>query len=422
MKKLIRKTWPKIRLVTIKGGKFYRVDARRVGTNGKQETFKFQKDAEKRAAEIEKHFSTNGSEGLAFPVEIRGMALTATNLLQPYGKTIIQAAEFYKAHLNDQKKRQDSALVSVLANAWHTEKKSGKQKKLREDTLRGIYEVSEVLKKEFGDRRILDLTTPDLRKYLDEQKVGLRRKFNLRSLLSQFFNWCISHEYLKENPAAPIRIHVNTTDVAIFTPSEALGLLKKCEKSFKDLLLYHAISLFAGLRPNECRLLKWEQIHLEEKTITVLAETSKTKETRNVPIEATLMAWLEEYKPAKLKGSIIPHQNFIKRAQAFHSALGYKGNGENPEAPDWPQDVMRHSYGSYWLAKYKQRAVLAEHMGNTVEMIKKHYKRVVSKADFTEFWRIVPGYDGQGSMKNTPPSREELKQVRARKLRAGLTG
>ena len=77
--KMISKTWPKIRQVIIKGQAFYRVDARRTGTNGKQQNFKELNAAERRAREIEKHFSTNGTEGLTFPVEIRGMAITATN-------------------------------------------------------------------------------------------------------------------------------------------------------------------------------------------------------------------------------------------------------------------------------------------------------------------------------------------------------
>jgi len=28
-----------------------------------------------------------------------------------------------------------------------------------------------------------------------------------------------------------------------------------------------------------------------------------------------------------------------------------------------PRDVLRHSYGSYWLVKHKNRAQLAENMG-----------------------------------------------------------
>jgi len=83
---LIRKTWPKIRIVTIKGEKFYRVDARKTGTNGKQETFKSQKVAESRATEIEEQFSGNGTEEPAFPAELRGMALTGEKILRPHGR------------------------------------------------------------------------------------------------------------------------------------------------------------------------------------------------------------------------------------------------------------------------------------------------------------------------------------------------
>jgi integrase len=421
VKKLIRKTWPKIRHVVIKGEPFFRVDARKTGTDGKQETFKLRAEAEARALEIERQFAASGTEGLTFPAELRGMALTAQKLLEPFGKSIVQAAEFYRTHLEETQKRRDSALVSTLATAWHAEKESGKHRKLRSDTIRGIRQTSELLAKAFGQRRILEVTTSDLRQCIDALDAGLRRKFNLRSMISQFFNWCIALGHLEKNPATPIKIHMTIKEVTIFKPGEALRLLKECEAEFKDLILYHVISLFAGLRPNECKLLKWEEIHLEENTITVLAETSKTKETRNVPIEPTLRAWIDAYKPAILNGSIIPHRNFTKRAQALHAALGFKGQGQNPTAPEWPQDIMRHSYGSYWLAKFKQRAVLAEHMGNTVEMIKKHYKRVVSKADCAEYWRIVPGYDGK-TMPLHVPTDEEIDAARVNRIQKVLAG
>ena len=80
---------------------------------------------------------------------------------------------------------------------------------------------------------------------------------------------------------------------------------------------------------------------------------------------------------------------------------------------------MRHSYGSYWLAKYKQRAVLAEHMGNSLQIIKKHYRQVVSKSATTEFWRITPTYDGKSETFNQP-SEEEGRQMRAARLAAVL--
>ncbi len=117
-KALIRKSWPKIRVVETKGQVFYRVDARRTGTNGKQESFKSKKEAEGRAAEVATQFGANGKEGLSFPAELRGMALTGDKMPRPHGKTILQAVQFYVAHLEADQQRKDSALVPILAQQW----------------------------------------------------------------------------------------------------------------------------------------------------------------------------------------------------------------------------------------------------------------------------------------------------------------
>jgi integrase len=157
---------------------------------------------------------------------------------------------------------------------WYDYKKSGKTKQPRAATLKGIEETTETLKTIFAGKRVLEVTTADINWYLDKLglKIGLRRKFNIRSRLSQFFNWCISRGHAATNPCDKIEIHVNGKDeIAIFTPAEALRLLTLCREKpeFKDLVLYHAISLFAGLRPSECQLLTWENVNLKEKTLTV---------------------------------------------------------------------------------------------------------------------------------------------------------
>jgi integrase len=417
---LIRKTWPKIRIVKIKGQKFYRVDARRAGTHGKQESFKSQKEAEARAAEIEEQFNGNGTEGLAFPAELRGMALTAEKMLTPYGKTLLQAAEFYKAHMDAEKKRIGSATVSELAHQWYQDKKSGKAKKLRAATLKGIHEAHETLKTVFAGKHILDLTTDSIQTYLDGLSAGLRRKFNINSRFSQFFNWCIRHGHLTVNLCDKIDIHVDGKDITIFSPTEALNLMTVCKEKHPDLVLYHAISLFAGLRPRECQLLKWEHVHLEEKTITVLAATSKTKESRNVPIEPNLLVWLEQTNEAGRKGFVTKQVNLVKRLKALHVALGYRSAGKNEEAQEWPQDVMRHSYVSYWLAKFKNRATLAENMGNSIQIIKRHYKRVVGKSECAQYWSITPTYDGTGEIQTVIPQ-AEVKKARGKRLAAVLS-
>ena len=225
--------------------------------------------------------------------------------------------------------------------------------------------------------------------YLNSLNVSQRRKYNIRSLTSQFFNWCIKRNYTTFNPASKIEITVPRSDIAILAPDEAAKFLKTCEDEFPDLTPYVAISLFAGLRPTECALLKWENIHLDEMQITVRHDTSKVSETRNVPIEENLCRWIGNYK-VDTKGFVTKQKGLRNRLQRLRMKMGYKLNGVNPDGPSWKEDTFRHSYASYWLGRNKDRAHLAENMGNSINVIKSHYKQIVSTTDTEAFWGIVP--------------------------------
>jgi integrase len=213
----------------------------------------------------------------------------------------------------------------------------------------------------------------------------------VRSRFSQFFNWAIKFKHTTLNPCSGIEIELPSKDPEILTVEECKHLMKVCEDKHKDLTLYTAICLFAGLRPTECKLLKWEQIHLEEKQITVLHGTTKVKETRNVPIEENLMQWLHNYKGER-KGLVTPHTkaNLRPRLERLRVDAGYKLLGENPDGKVWVEDVLRHTYASYWLGRTKDRSHLAENMGTSLKMIKKHYKQVVSASSTAAFWAITP--------------------------------
>ena len=89
-------------------------------------------------------------------------------------------------------------------------------------------EAAETLKKLFPNKRVLEVTSADVNRYLDSLKVGLRRKFNVRGRLAQFFNWCIAHGHIATNACEKIEIHVDSKDVTIFAPAEALRPLTVC--------------------------------------------------------------------------------------------------------------------------------------------------------------------------------------------------
>jgi len=399
-KNLLRATWPKIREIKIKGQKLFQVDARKKGTNGKQESFSDREEAQERATAIAAEFAANGNEGLALPADLRFMAIKGDEILKPYGKSILQACEFYRDYLAELEASRAGETVDKLAREWHNYKFSGKQKKLRGDTLLGIRNAATELIKAFGNRPVTSITETDVRTYLDNLPVAPITKKGKRNLFGQFFNWAIEHNKgIKINPASKnIRYIEEAKEVAILTPVEAVTALRLCEKKYPQLTLFHAIGLFAGLRPAECKLLTWENVHLDERIIYVGFETSKVKESRRVPIEDNLVKWLEATPPEERKGLVVRKENFGNIVREMRAELGYKykterhGKALNPngEKGGYIPDVLRHSYGSYWLAKNQNRAQLAENMGNSIDVIKKHYKRVVTKADTETFWEILP--------------------------------
>ena len=56
----------------------------------------------------------------------------------------------------------------------------------------------------------------------------------------------------------------------------------------------------------------------------------------------------------------------------------------------WPNDVLRHSYGSYRLAVLDDINKVASEMGNSPEVIIQNYRRPVSKAEGKKWFKIMP--------------------------------
>ena len=379
MKRVVRKTWPKIRVVIVKGETFYQVDARRKGTNGKRETFSSLKSARARASEIEADFQELGSDGLALPLEVRANAAKATRILAPYDKTIDEAVSFYLAHLLAKEEAAKSQTVEFLCDEWVDAKKNSIEKKLRKRTLEDIAIAAKQLKTAFAGLRILEVTPKHISDYVAKIEGSNQTRFNTANRFKQFFNWCVKEEYLPSNPVK-LTIEVEEHDPIILKVMEAERLVRLCESDFKDLLLFHVICLFAGLRPTECRLLNWEDILLDQKQIRVKKETTKVKEKRFVPIEANLACWLNRVE--NKIGLVTNPVNLPTRLKKFHKAFCTEGK--------WVPDIMRHTYASYWLGRTKDRPHLAENMGTSLKMIKKHYKEAVTDEDAVAYWRIFP--------------------------------
>ncbi|HMF46809.1 MAG TPA: hypothetical protein VKE29_09060, partial [Candidatus Udaeobacter sp.] len=62
---------------------------------------------------------------------------------------------------------------------------------------------------------------------------------------------------------------------------------------------------------------------------------------------------------------------------------------------EWPQNALRHSFGSYHLAQFNDAAKLALEMGNSPSVIFRHYRQLVKPKQAERYWKLEPVADGK---------------------------
>jgi integrase len=64
----------------------------------------------------------------------------------------------------------------------------------------------------------------------------------------------------------------------------------------------------------------------------------------------------------------------------------------------WPDNGLRHSCASYSLALTGDAVRVAYQLGNSADMIHRHYKALVTAADAKRFWELRPAADAAGKI------------------------
>ena len=149
---------------------------------------------------------------------------------------------------------------------------------------------------------------------------------------------------------------------------------------------YFALSAFAGLRPDEVARMDWSNINFTGKLIRLPASASKVRRARLVPMETALIAWLLPYK--KTAGPITPSPATIRRTRKsilVDTSLPAK----------WPQDVLRHSFATHWMAVHAHEGRLAEILGNSPAIVQRHYKGLTTRKEGKMYFAIAPTKAGK---------------------------
>ena len=366
---------PKIRSRTNTGGTIsFCVDAGIISGKRYRKFFKTKEEAKIHCGQITVAKQEQGALAFSLTPEEQVEARRAFDLLKTSQASLIDVVSFFLKH--NQPKNGQKLTRDVIEEFLKIKtRKGGKPRYLR--ALKFVYKKFNLT---FGEKKINEIYRKDAEEWLHLQKFANLTKRNYLRDLGMLFKFASGEGYCAENIIIRIEKPKAVEKPAeIFTVSQASLLLDAARRFDPDLVPYIAIGLFAGLRSSELAALDWSEISIFQKNIEVKAAKAKTSRRRVVEMSENLQKWLEPHK--KVQGAIVA-PGWRERLQKLAKRM---------ELPKWPQNGLRHSFGSYHLAFYQNAAKTALELGHeTTKMLFAHYRELVSKDEAPCYWNILP--------------------------------
>ena len=238
------------------------------------------------------------------------------------------------------------------------------------------------LQKHFPGATVAELTGPRLIGYFEARQATHKTFNNRRGVVSAFLKVALQRDWIADNPLAripPHRIRRRRGCAITFTGSQAAGLMAYVEEHYPTAVPFFALCLFAGIRPclrtGEIFRLQPAHFKLDANLIHIDSEVSKVREPRNVTIQPNLAAWLRAY-PLKRYPIIPTNLQHIREKVAERFPLAH--------------DIMRHTFVSMFVAKFRSLGEAALQAGNSENIIRRHYLDLKTPEEAEEFFGILP--------------------------------
>jgi hypothetical protein len=256
----------------------------------------------------------------------------------------------------------------------------------------------EAMAKLFAGRSIVDISPDDLRGWWSKRVEGRADKTRneVRGNLVAFWNWAVwDGIHPKEVTAAEKlpRVELSLGERRVLTSGELLAVLNSVQVEWRPWVVLGA---FCGLRPEEIapprkkgaskkgkRGIRCEEIDWQFKTIRLPAEVSKVATPRHVPLCEAALEWLEwaGIRPGMM-GAVCLRNPSEEDETARLGKVVFKTG--------WPQDALRHSYGSMRNAVLRNLPQVAEEMGTSETMLRRHYHNPRTSEEGAEWFGLRP--------------------------------
>ena len=249
-----------------------------------------------------------------------------------------------KSHIRAEEKRFADAFRIFVGTKLH----------LRPDSLKDIRYFGNRLSvsdSNFASRNMSEFSRNDCEFWLSSTFASPNQFNKARSFLHALFEFSVRREWCDKNPVKLVeRKRVSEREIRPLELRRTKLLLKNSSET--DCRAAVAILILAGIRPREVRRLEWSDVDLAENCITIRSRCSKTGGVRHVEICPALRQILAQ---CARQGRVCP-PNWDFKWKRIRDASGFRGV--------WVQDILRHTYASYYAKHYRDLSRLQLNMGH----------------------------------------------------------
>lgn len=341
------------------------------------------------AADAKKKVEEFGNQARAIGPSLSEQAIAAEALLRPHGIGLLEAVSRIVKILEHE---SSSCLVEDAVTAFRSNGTTWSERQFTAYRLCG-----EKLIKSFGKRKISSIKSEELEKHLNETCGGDTTFNHTLGLVKAIWNWCARAPRKWTTTEAIDEIAPRATagrEIGVLSSREVRKLITTAELHFPDCVPAFAISLFTGMRQAELERLQASDVTKEG--ITVPAVSAKTKRRRFIQMPEPLTLWLAKYPLSEV--GVVP-VNWKRKEKAVRAKAGWKVWSDllDPpmpadDAPEWPQNALRHTAASVALAIGKPiESLIFEHghSGGTA-LLRRHYIGRMPRIEAEEIWNMGP--------------------------------
>jgi len=324
-----------------------------------------------------------GRSALALSASQRADAEQALRILAEHGVTLTEAARAY--HERTKLLKRSVTFQTLRDELIAAKRADGKSEKYLIDLRSRLTAFGRT----FDARQAAAIEAREIDDWLRELGQSAVNRMNFRRVLHLTFEFARMRGYVAENAVAKTaKVKAETCSPGILTPEEVQALLNAADASLRPSL---ALSAFAGVRDAEIDRLNWDKVDLESGYLRIDSSIAKTASNRLIKMSENLKAWLAPY--AQAEGRVRPDKGVRqlqqeareKGAQALRD-LGIKAGG----LAKWPPNALRHSFASYRYAQVGEPATVAEECGHSVQVLKAHYRELVSREQAQRWFGVFP--------------------------------